>query len=402
MQPIFFVSYARLDNNKFSPLKKVVDALRERVRAKAGVADLADSVGFFDVQSISTGADWEKILAPAVSKLAVIVCFCSQTYFNSRYCANEFDAFRRRLDLAPEELRNRVPGPVIPALWDLAPNAPIPAAVRQFYQKGDIRFPKAYWSEGLRGLANAGVRGKQFDTAIGTLAQYIVDAAKQPDLPAMTPDARFEELAASFHNPKPGPYNLAVTVFEQAGVRWGALGVGSRLADAVDAVADQLSVGWREILADDDMATNAAEAAKSRAVHVFVVPEANITKPPWNQRLDELGHSAIGKGALLVVPEPTAGPIADAVARVLTAVPSLATRNFLMGQFDPNSPNELSLRLGDLANRLRFRLMEEDKPAKVESAAHAAAAKDSGIPIDARPVLTGPAQPQGQDQVGGQ
>src|SRR5882757_6904657 len=96
MTHTFFASYATLDN-KSKWLQKVVLDLRDRVRERLGALDAAQ-VGFFAVfDGIPAAADWERALGDGAREARVIVCFCSNTYFNSEYCAAEFEIFRRRL-----------------------------------------------------------------------------------------------------------------------------------------------------------------------------------------------------------------------------------------------------------------------------------------------------------------
>src|SRR5262245_2894430 len=119
MTHVFFTSYARLDSNKFSKLDRVVEELRERVRSKLG-AKAAQDVGFFDTQDIQTGADWERVLGTALRHARILVCMCSPTYFNSEFCAKEFEVFRRRLQDAADAFKDvRV---ILPVLWDVGLN----------------------------------------------------------------------------------------------------------------------------------------------------------------------------------------------------------------------------------------------------------------------------------------
>src|SRR5580765_2774492 len=147
MAHVFFASYARLDNDR-KRLQNVVLDLRERVRSVVGAAD-ASKVGFFDTyDGISTGQDWEKTLGEAARHARVLVCFCSNTYFNSEYCANEFEVFRRRLDaLGPAGDALRV---VIPVVWNVSA---MPKAVSR-YQTVDQNagFPDDYRLQGLLAL----------------------------------------------------------------------------------------------------------------------------------------------------------------------------------------------------------------------------------------------------------
>jgi TIR domain len=392
-QPLFFISYSRPHENNRKPIHKAVDKLRSRVAELLGRNSASlDEIGFFDVDNIQNGADWDMRLAPAVSGIGVAVCFCSPGYFNSPYCSNEFDAFRRRFDSADATLQGRTPGPLIPIIWDFDPSGVMPAALKRFHQPGDRNFPKSYEKEGLNTLARLPVRNADFLRTIDTIANYIIKAAKPPRLKPLVPVARFSELASSLHNPKSGPYHLAITVFHENGARWKVDVVGPRIADAVERVADQTRVGWREIVANDQLVSGATGVAQERAAHIFVVPESLAGTEPWKTRLCEVGRSALAAGALFVAADAALAPASDAVARVQQIVPSLAGRGFLTGSFDPNVPDEIDIRLMELVTQLRTRLINEDQPSKVESPIHESAAQTAGVPISSRPVVSGPVQ----------
>jgi len=112
----FFTSYARPDANRVSKLDKVVEELLERVRAKLGLALKPQEVGFFDRTNIETGKKWEEVLGNDLRTARVIVCLCSPTYFNSAFCAKEFEVFRRRLENADKKVQG-LPI-VVPVIWE--------------------------------------------------------------------------------------------------------------------------------------------------------------------------------------------------------------------------------------------------------------------------------------------
>jgi hypothetical protein len=393
--PVFFISYSRPDVSDRRAIDKVADALRRRVAELIGQnkADL-NKIGFFDIESIKDGADWEQRLAPAVSNIGVVVCFCSPGYFNSAFCANEFDAFRARFEAASLELRARSPGPLIPIIWDRPPNGVLPAAIRRFYQPGDRSFPKAYEREGLYTLARLSSRKDAFVLTIDTIARYIHKAAQPPPLQPLKRVAQFSELACSFDNPRPGPYQLAITVFASEGARWSANPVGPRLADAIESVADTGRLGWREIPVTDDLPTVVRAAAAQRSAHIFIVPESVAGEEPWTSRLDQLGGLGLKTAGLLIAEDARIEPSQNAPCRVLQRVPSLAASGFVVSRFDPNVANDLDERLMELITRIRTRLISEDEPSKIESPEHSAAAQAAGVPIETRPLVSGAGQRQ--------
>src|SRR4051812_8552353 len=113
MSYVFFASYARCDDNKFSRMRSVIELLEERVRSLRGGA--STQIAFVDVASIQTGDEWQKRLSSAVHEAYVLVCMMSASYFSSEWCAREFAIFRRRLEL----LGAGAPGVIIPVIWDI-------------------------------------------------------------------------------------------------------------------------------------------------------------------------------------------------------------------------------------------------------------------------------------------
>ena len=234
----FFTSYARLDNNKYSKLNAVVEGLKERVRAKLG-ARSTDQVAFFDTRAIKTGAEWEKFLGDALRRSRVLVCFCSPTYFNSPFCAKEFEVFRRRLERAGETYRDaRV---VLPVIWDIGSEGIwLPQSIQK-YQFTDKRFPDRYTMDGLCALKRVKGQRENYVKAIEVLAD-IITAASSLILPPWSDPIIFDQLPQSFHNPNTGPYNLAVIVLNEKGTQWVPAEDGIPVARTIEVVVSSLKV----------------------------------------------------------------------------------------------------------------------------------------------------------------
>jgi TIR domain len=128
---VFFTSYARPDNNKVSKLSKVVEELLERVRGKLGLPVKPEEVGFFDRTNIQTAKQWEEVLGSTL-RTRVIVCLCSPTYFNSAFCAKEFEIFRQRVEKGGDKLKD-VPV-IVPVIWE-RPSEPLESWVPKVVSK---------------------------------------------------------------------------------------------------------------------------------------------------------------------------------------------------------------------------------------------------------------------------
>lgn len=205
----FFASYATLDN-KSKYLQKVVLDLRERLRTRLGAADEA-KLGFFAVfDGILTAQAWEDELSDAVRHAQVIVLFCSNTYFNSEYCAKEFDVFRRRLkDIKPE------PEVIVPVIWDLCT---MPKAVARYQASHLAAMPEEYRNHGLLALRRNKTTRTRYDATLDALTGVLERLLNQPALAPLDPPVPFDMLLDAFDNPD--CYSVRIGALHRDGLRW--------------------------------------------------------------------------------------------------------------------------------------------------------------------------------------
>lgn len=398
----FFTSYARLDNNEFSNLGTVVTELKERVRAKLGKPS-ADQVGFFDAREIKTGADWQLFLGEALRESRVIVCFCSPTYFNSEYCAKEFEIFRLRLESAGPTFKHRV---VIPVVWEVGPTNRVPQVLAK-YQYTDDRYPKVYSSSGLCALRRVKVLRDDYTQAIEALADDI-SSQTQYSLPVWPSSVEFEQLPGAFHNP--GPYSIGVAVLHQKRIRWSPSDGETTIATIAESIASSLKAPWREIVLDlsPNLAAELKKAAAQREAVIIITDATSVTRPPHNELLRVIDMmtltncvvlmgfpiapvngkpSVINAGALNTdVPIPTN----QFEIKLRELIPNLSASSKFHSVFSLKSEQDLSVKLMQAAINIRMKLISDDPASKVADKDIERQAREEGIPLETKPIVTGP------------
>jgi hypothetical protein len=410
---LFFTSYARADNDN-SLLAKAAEDLRKRVRAKLGAASVED-VGFFDTRDIKTGAEWQQILGEALRSARVLVCMCSPTYFNSEYCAKEFEVFRLRRQQAGAAFANR--GVIIPVIWEAGP---MPASLSKYQYKdtgqNDAGQSEDYKSSGLSSLRRVkGQRGR-YAAIIEALADDIKNAIQSvPVLPPYPQSVVFDTLPRSFHNPEDKGGGLALAVIHPLGPGWSPAGDGLSIARTIETVASPLKLPWREILVDATWTAKLAEVKERREALVVVTDAATATAAASRPVLEALDQAALPFRALLVgssgAPMDT-GAVASQPAAVAAApvLPTMASKptgaaetlRVLLPNLSQASPGVLTFpldnvkalndRLTESIARLMIVQTETAPAARVDSPALVESAKQQGIAVHTRPTVSGPSE----------
>jgi hypothetical protein len=388
MAHVFFASYARLDNDK-KRLRSVILDLRERVRSKLGAANSED-VGFFDKVGIGTAQDWQAVLGEAARHANVLVCFCSNTYFNSEYCANEFEVFRRRLNAfgaAGSALRV-----IIPVVWDVSV---VPRAVSK-YQDSDEKsgFPSDYRQQGLLALKRNKTQKYQsrYDQTLDALTTVIHDAATAPTrLPSLAMPVVFEELPGVFDNP--GAYNVGIATLQDSGARW-ELRPGTTIRRVVEEVAAKEGLPWRAIRVGDDIQQVLQKALQDREVVAIIADEKSVSAGAWKARVAVVDATA-GENCILLVGLQTAVTSAISIQHAQTKLAALAPRLSAASRVDwfpADAPEVLKARLGERVVTLRMSMVKSD-PAKpvVNDVLVQEALDNQGLTVGMRPSVNGPA-----------
>lgn len=389
MAHVFFASYARLDNDK-KRLRNVILDLRERVRSKLG-ATKADDVGFFDqLDGILTGQRWQVELGEAVRQANVLVCFCSNTYFNSEYCANEFEVFRRRLNaIGPAGSALRV---IIPVVWDVSV---VPSAVSRYQDSDESSgFPSDYRQQGLLALKKNKTQKYQskYSLTLDALTQVIHDAATAaPLLPPLGTPVVFEDLPGVFDNP--GAYNVGIATLHDNGARWELL-PGRTVRRIVEAMAAKQSLPWRAIKVGVDIQQVLQKAQQDREAVVIVADEKSVSAGAWKALLNFIDANAAENCFLFVGLQPigtSAISPQDAQAKLVALAPRLSALS-RVDWFPADAPDVLQEKLAERVVTLRMELVKSDPAERVtDQALVQGALDDQGFAVGTRPTVSGPA-----------
>ena len=389
MPHVFFASYARLDNDK-KRLRTVILDLRERVRSRLGARNAAD-VGFFDAEDgILAAADWEQTLGDAARQARVLVCFCSNTYFNSEYCANEFEIFRRRLTaVGTAETSFKV---VLPVVWN--PGA-MPRAVSR-YQEGATSqgFPDDYRQQGLLALRrNRTAKSlSTYNQTLDALTTVIETAYNKQALPPLLNPVVFAELPGVFDNP--GPYGFQIGGVHPDGLRWELI-PGRTLRFVAEKVAAAERRPWRALRVGDDIAAAMSKAAADSAGVILIADADQLGAGAWKVRAAAIDTADSAQVRILVGMRGAAGAALTpdvAAARVQAALPRLAG----LGRaypFDANDPAALEKLLAEQMALVRLSLVAADPSERVEDDTSNTLTNEAlleGITLATRPLVNGP------------
>jgi FxsC-like protein len=195
----FFLSYTRANNDAF--LKRFFEELSQAIRDKRGLPSKA-VVGYFDQQELELGEDWEPLLVDALQTASVVVAVASPGYFKSDYCGKEWAVFRERITagLAPGQ---PMPPLLKPVVWIPFRTSDLSPAVTQ----GQFTFGDPAAIQNERGfkylLKNLQAHEVLFNDLIDKLAQEIVDAADQHQVPPLAAVPQLKSVRSAFQAPAP-------------------------------------------------------------------------------------------------------------------------------------------------------------------------------------------------------
>jgi hypothetical protein len=226
--PYFFFSYCHSDA-KGRYLHHFFEDLRDRIADLEGLGihknnpdaqERLDRVGFCDRDGITTGQDWMDKIGNALLNNAVLVCVYSPSFFQRRFCGQEFAAFLMRDDEARyvpgtgeqgQEFQLRGARNILPIVWEgerfLKKKDLPPYALRKI--KWDLEasiddeINKLYLKNGMRRIVIQGRARSRYDDIVTHFAERIIDLAKVPLRPlAKIPD--IEKLRDAFWEPPEG------------------------------------------------------------------------------------------------------------------------------------------------------------------------------------------------------
>jgi FxsC-like protein len=211
MSYLFFLSYAREDNNTDGLVKKFYEDLSKDIAEK--IAASPYDVGFFDGEEIEPGADWDQKLASALQQSSVFIAAYSPYYFQKKFCGKEWAVFRSRVEAYAKGLPkgSEFPALMFPVLWQkedyVLPR--IPTALGKIQYKFDD-YGKAYAEQGLRVMLRNKKFRQQYDDFIPVLADKVIEAAERHKLPALPNLPSLDQVAEIFPAQSPAPPLIAL------------------------------------------------------------------------------------------------------------------------------------------------------------------------------------------------
>jgi TIR domain len=386
MSHVFFASYARLDNDR-KRLGSVILDLRERVRGRLGALD-ASKVGFFDSHDgILAAKDWEQTLGEAARHARVLVSFCSNTYFNSEYCANEFEVFRRRLGAWGGG--GQSPPVILPVIWN---RCSLPKAVSRYQDSAEAQgFPSDYRNDGLLALQrNKTSKSKaRYNATLDALTTVIEQALAGAPLPPWPTPVVFDDLPGVFDNP--GAYGVRAGALHPNGLRW-ELFPGTTLRALVEKVAAASHLPWRALKIGDDIAAQLTSAAADREAVVVVAHAASIGAGILKVRADVIDANAGENCRILVGIDGAPGratPPETVLLKLRELFPSQTNAGRVQG-VDVDALAAVEARIAEQIATTRMTMVAADPAERVTDATLAQAALEQGIGTATRPLVAGP------------
>jgi FxsC-like protein len=210
MSYLFFLSYARDDNNTDGLVKKFYEDLSKDIAGK--IAASPNDVGFFDGAEIEPGAAWDQKLALALQQSSVFIAIYSPYYFQKKFCGKEWAVFRSRVEVYAKGLPkgSEFPALMFPVLWQkedyVLPRIPTPLDRIQ-YKFDD--YGRAYAEQGLRVMLRNKKFRQQYDDFIPVLADKIIEAAQRHKLPALPNPPALDQITETFPAASTAPAEVA-------------------------------------------------------------------------------------------------------------------------------------------------------------------------------------------------
>ncbi|MFO0817727.1 MAG: toll/interleukin-1 receptor domain-containing protein [Pirellulales bacterium] len=381
-----FASYARLDGGR--EFKRFANQLREVLRRVTGHQDL-NKVCFVDQRDIKLGDEWDVELANAVCGASTIVCLVSPTYLRSPWCGRELRVFLDRIEEWRKQPENRGKSArfVFPIQWEQIPGV-IPHSLTR-HQVTVEGLPPRYLEKGLRVLATIPRFRNDFLMVVEILASTLRDVLASGELlPALAVPADIHSYPSAFVEVLQA-YDIRVAVRVPQGARWTCAELGpTSLGAFVDRVCYDLRIRhdpWSETEPVDQQVDDLIE---KRQLLLGIARYDDPMVGDWVRSV----WAAREHTALLLIDESSldrapAGPgIGTYLARHGRECEELA----LAGRCTVTSPTLLARNLELLLLRVRAQLMAKDGMARVGEPAIEDQAAQNGVPIQSKPILSGP------------
>jgi len=349
MAHVFFFSYARVNFDK--ELKAFFEDLCTEVAPYTPWASEDPQISFRDGKDLPLMEKWEPGIMDALQTSAVLVSVTSIAYFQKPFCGQEYWVFdqRRRWNLpsgAP------VPDVILPVIW--APvDRGLPAFIDEIQWQA-LGMPAEYRKNGLRYLKR--LDPNLYERCVTAFALAIKNAwlsypaiaplAGVPpfeQIPNAFAEGRWEEAATrSGWLPGPGVANFvfAAAKNQQLPIPAGRYGsaaaewrpflppVARTISDIARAAAKKHSLRYREILINDQLATELQNARDRKNLTVVLVDPGTLEIHEY--RTVGAFDTHTWEGASLLIPW---NGVSDAWKTV--ALPSVATAFPIKSQLKP-------------------------------------------------------------------
>ncbi|WP_336205688.1 TIR-like protein FxsC [Nonomuraea sp. LPB2021202275-12-8] len=203
--PYFFLSYARLPQQRFNPdvnlnepIFKLFRNLCKHILHMTSCTDV--EAGFMD-QKLDSGDRWTDQLAEALATCQIFVPVYSPRYFSSEECGKEWAAFLHRVHMQRDS-EGREPQAIVPLVWHPVPPDELPTVAKPI-QYSLKNMNERYLRDGFYGFTELPGLRSHLRQATFDLAKRIVSVA------AATNVAPCDPL----------PYDSLASVFDDYGMR---------------------------------------------------------------------------------------------------------------------------------------------------------------------------------------
>ncbi|MEU2422292.1 TIR-like protein FxsC [Streptomyces sp. NPDC007851] len=212
-RPYFFLSYAHTP--QWSPggddpdhwVQMLFNDLCSHIMA---LTDLpaGSPAGFMD-REMRSGEGWPEKLSENLATCRVFVPLFSPRYFSSEMCGREWYAFHERM-LNARTTGAATASAIVPALWTRVDLRDLPDSVRHIHVE-PLSEGGRYLSNGIYGLIKLSRLRDEYDETVFRLAQRIVRAAHESQLPP-GPLRDYESTPSAFKPRGTGPRHIRLTV----------------------------------------------------------------------------------------------------------------------------------------------------------------------------------------------
>ncbi|GGM94765.1 TIR-like protein FxsC [Streptomyces fuscichromogenes] len=212
-RPYFFLSYAHTPQwgpDSGDPdhwVRVLFNDLSSHIMA---LTDLpaGSPAGFMD-REMRSGEGWPEKLSENLAACRVFVPLFSPRYFSSEMCGREWYAFHERM-LNARTTGTATASAIVAALWTRVDMRELPDSVRHIHVE-DVSSGGRYLNNGIYGLIKLSRLRDEYDETVFGLAERIVQAAGESQLPRGRP-RDYESTPSAFKPRGTGPRHIRLTV----------------------------------------------------------------------------------------------------------------------------------------------------------------------------------------------